>query len=151
MAGRGRGAEMGGMQGRGSVPGRGVAALDLTDDQRAAITGLQRAARDQAAPLQDELEFTRKTLHRELFADKRDNAKVTSLAARIAALEKQLADVRVKSATAVADLLTPTQRETMRLREPGGGGLGRGPGGPRVGRGNLMGGAPRGAPGTRLR
>jgi Spy/CpxP family protein refolding chaperone len=139
MMGRGRGQGLG-PQGPAAGRGRGVAALDLTDDQRAKITDLQRATRDQAAPLEDELAFTRKTLNRELFADKRDTAKVTTLTAKIATLEKQLADLHVKNAMAVADLLTPKQRETMRLMEgrrggPGGGAAG--PGGAGLGRGGI--------------
>lgn len=143
MMGPGRGAGRG-PQGPGLGPGRGLASLDLTDDQRVKITDLQRATRDQAAPLEDELEFTRRTLHRELFADKRDNAKVTSLTVRIATLEKQLADLHVKTTTAVADLLTPEQRETMRLRGSRRGGTGGGPGRPRLGRGGVAGPGPGG-------
>jgi len=153
---RGLGQQVGPQAGRGgrqpAAPGRGrgqgvnaqargrggagrFAALGLTQDQRAAITDLQRATRDQAAPLEDELGFTRKTLHRELFADTRDNAKVASLTSKIATLEKALADLHVKQTTAVADLLTPEQRETMRLAEGRGVGRGRGPGRPGAGRG----------------
>jgi Spy/CpxP family protein refolding chaperone len=98
---------------------RGPAALDLSDEQRTKIADLARAARDQAAPLRDELQFTRRTLHRELFADKRDDAKVSSLTTKIATLEKQLSGLRVKTAAAVADLLTPEQRQKARLLEPG--------------------------------
>jgi Spy/CpxP family protein refolding chaperone len=123
MGGPGRGMALG--QGRGFGPGRGAgmglgpglaAVLDLTDDQRNAIQTLQRGTRDQAAGISDELELTRKTLQRELFADKRDAAKVATLATKVAALEKQLLDLHVKTQGAVADLLTPNQRETMRIR-----------------------------------
>jgi Spy/CpxP family protein refolding chaperone len=101
-------------------------ALGLTGDQRATINDLQRTSRDQAAPLEDELEFVQKSLHRELFADKRDPGKITSLTARVAALQKQLADVHVKTSTSVSDVLTGKQRETMRLTEGRGrGGRGR--------------------------
>jgi Spy/CpxP family protein refolding chaperone len=124
MAGPGRGPQAGPPD-RGGAPGRGgFAALNLTDDQRTTIAGLQRASRDQAVPIEDELEYTRRTLHRELFADKRDNAKVTSLSAKVASLEKQLTDLRVKSQIAIADVLTPAQRETMRVMEPGRRGVG---------------------------
>ncbi len=118
MMGRGRAM---GPQGTG---GGALAGLDLTADQRGKINELTRAGRDQAAPLEDELEFTRKTLHRELFADKRDAAKITTLTARAASLQKQLADLNVKTMTAVADVLTAEQRETMRLRD-GRAGMGR--------------------------
>ena len=119
--------------GRGG-PGRGslgpLGALDLTEDQRATITDLQRASRDQAAPLENELEFVQKSLHRELFADKRDSGKITTLSARASALQKQLADGHVKTATSISDLLTETQRETMRLSEGRAGRMGRGGGEP---------------------
>jgi Spy/CpxP family protein refolding chaperone len=132
--GRQRAVRGGAIANRGRGPGGRLAALDLTDDQRAAITELQRAARDQAAPLRDELEFARKTLHRELFADARDGSTIANLMATIAELEGQLADLHVSQATAVADALTADQREIMRLREgrgPGrGAGRGRGRGGP---------------------
>jgi Spy/CpxP family protein refolding chaperone len=114
--------------------GGGLAGLDLTDEQRATITDLQRATHDQAAPLQDELAFARRTLHRELFADARDDATIASLAKQVAALDQQLADLHLKQATAMAGLLTPEQRETMRLREGRGRGHGAGPAG-RGGRG----------------
>ena len=92
-----------------------LARLDLTEDQRRAIDTLQRATRDQAAGVNDELDLARRTLHRELFADKRDAAKVTALATKVTTLEKQLFDLHLKTQTGVADLLTPTQRETMRI------------------------------------
>src|SRR5580765_1477574 len=71
----GRGAAMG-PRGAGLGQGLGLAGLDLSEDQRTKITDLERATRDQAAAIRDELQFTRKSLHRELFADKRDTAKV---------------------------------------------------------------------------
>lgn len=137
----GRGGQRAG-RGRGAGPARrgaggGLAALDLTDDQRATITGLQSTARDQAAPLQDELTFARKTLHRALFADTRDDAQIANLVDQVAALEQQLADLKVQGATAVADVLTAEQRETMRLTDGRHRGrvAGRGGRGPGRGRG----------------
>ena len=134
---------------RGS--GLGPAALDLTQEQRTQITDLQRAARDQAAPLEDELVFARRTLHRELFADARDNAQVSNLSEKIATLERQLADLRTTATVAMADLLTPEQRETMRLMGDRRGGLGRGPGRPGVGRRGIAGGPPSAGGGARPR
>jgi Spy/CpxP family protein refolding chaperone len=127
-----QGAQGGPMMGRGRAMGPqgrdgGFAGLDLTADQRGKVNELTRAGRDQSAPLEDELEFTRKTLHREVFADKRDAAKIATLATKAASLEKQLADLNVKTMTAVADVLTAEQRETMRLRD-GRAGMGRGAG-----------------------
>lgn len=126
-------------QGRGPAmrgAGRGVGPaglLDLTADQRTTIQAIERTARDQSAALSDELEFTQRTLRREVFADARNAATVQTLASKIATLEKQLFDLRVKTDVAVADVLTPTQRERMRIHggrtgQPGFGGRGRGPG-----------------------
>jgi Spy/CpxP family protein refolding chaperone len=117
MAGRGGGM---GPQGPGVRPGAGpdeLNGLDLTNDQRGTIEQLHRAARDQGAPFEDELQFTQKTLHRELFADKRDASKIANLQTKISALEKQLAELHIKTAIAVSDVLTAEQRETMRLRD----------------------------------
>ena len=127
MGGRGRG--MGPGRGTGMGPGAGPAGrggadaglgpairqLDLTADQRTALDTLDRAARDQSGAIDSELAFTRTSLHRELFADKRDAAKVAALTTKISALEKQLFDIRVKNQAAVADLLTPAQREIVRI------------------------------------
>lgn len=127
MGGRGRG--MGPGRGMGMGPGAGpggrglgdvglgpaIRQLDLTADQRTAFETLERAARDQSGAIDSELAFTRTSLHRELFADKRDAARVTALTTKISALEKQLFDIRVKNQAAVADLLTPAQRETVRI------------------------------------
>jgi Spy/CpxP family protein refolding chaperone len=122
-------AGIGGRRGGGSGVGGGLAALDLTEAQRATITDLHRDSRDRAIPLQDELASARKALHRAVFADTRDAAHIASLTTKIASLEKQLTDLHVKTATAVADALTAEQRETIRLRD------GRGRFGPGAGRG----------------
>ena len=72
--------------------------------------------------------------------------------AQIATLHKQLADLRVKTRTAVAELLTPEQREKLRLMGGRRGGHGRGPGGHArgpdgPGRGRGRGGFPGAGPG----
>jgi Spy/CpxP family protein refolding chaperone len=107
--------------------------FDLTADQRTAIQAIERTARDQSAAVSDELEFARRALRREVFADARNAGTVQTLASKIATLEKQLFDLRLKTDVAVADVLTPTQRERMRIQggrtgQPGFGGRGRGPG-----------------------
>ena len=110
MAGRGQGM-------RGGGPGAGLAALKLTDEQRAKVTDLHRAERDKAAPIQDELQLARKSLQRELFADKRDAGRIRDLASTIAKLEQRLSDLHISTAMSVADALTAEQRETMRLQD----------------------------------
>ena len=137
MQGRGRGPafrlNQGPGQGRGPMARGGFGAgLDLTDEQRTKIEALHKTARDQSDAIADELEFARQTLHRETFADTRDKGKISELAAKVSALEKQLFDIRLETQTGVADLLTAEQRATMRTREGRGAGPGRGPrgGGP---------------------
>jgi Spy/CpxP family protein refolding chaperone len=49
-------------------PGHAFAALDLTDDQRAKIAELRKAAREQTAPLREQLMTAQRTLHRDLLA-----------------------------------------------------------------------------------
>jgi Spy/CpxP family protein refolding chaperone len=148
MQGRGRGfafrQNVGPGQGRGPMGRGGVGAgLNLTDDQRAKVEALHKTSRDQSDAIADELEFTRQTLHRETFADARDDRKIADLVAKVTTLEKQLFDIRLQTQTAISDLLTAEQRATMRARE-GRGGMARGPrgGGP-----GGMGPGPRRGPG----
>jgi Spy/CpxP family protein refolding chaperone len=118
-------------QGRAVGPGRAMARtlllgragrlqalgrrLDLTADQRTKIEDIVRGARDQAAPLVDQLELARKDLHRAAFADKAEASAVTNLTNKVAGLEKQVLEVRVKAETAVSSVLTDKQRETVRI------------------------------------
>jgi Spy/CpxP family protein refolding chaperone len=99
-------------------PGRGrggfMPGVNLTDEQRPKVEAILRSTRDQAAPIADQLALARKTLNREAFADKRDNGKIASLTNNVANLEKQLLEVRTKANAAIADLLTPDQREVAR-------------------------------------
>jgi Spy/CpxP family protein refolding chaperone len=114
-----------GRAGGGFMPG-----INLTDEQRTKVEAIVRSLRDQAAPVVDQLTLARKSLNREAFADKRDNAKITSLTNSVAGLEKQLLDVRTKASSAIADVLTPEQREVARASGVGfDGGFGSGPAG----------------------
>lgn len=125
--GRGGGDRLG-PQGPGGRFGGGFAGLKLTEDQRAKVTEVQRAARERAMPIEEELRTAQRALHRELFADSRDAAKIDELSAKTATLQKQLGDLQIRTTSAVSDLLTAEQRATMREREGGRGGPGRGPG-----------------------
>lgn len=122
---RGRGGPGGGP---GLGRGRGFGAgLELTDEQRSAIQDLHVAARDESAGTADALQTAQRALHRAIFADERDDAEVAELTGQVAALRQQLADARLETQMAVADLLTAEQKELMRTR-PQGRGQGRGPG-----------------------
>lgn len=136
-------AEGRGPRGRGpGGPGGPAFRLDLTADQQKSVQSIVQKTRDEVAPLADELGLTRRNLHRELFADKRDAAKITALTTRVAQLEKQILDARVKSQTAIADLLTPDQKQRARTGPV----FGDGPGPAGQGR---MGGARGRLPGAR--
>jgi Spy/CpxP family protein refolding chaperone len=110
--------------------------IDLSNEQREKVGDILLTMRDQSAQMADELQLARRTLHREAFADKRDEKKVADITAKIVAFEKQLLDIHVKSQAAISDTLTPKQREMVRTSGnafggPGGPGT---PGGP-AGRG----------------
>ena len=113
--------------GRGRAFGGELAGLNLTDDQRAQVSEIRRAGRDQAGPVEQELRAAQHALHRELFADARDAAKVADLSSKVAVLQKQLAELHVKTASSVADVLTAEQRAAIRERGRRGG-PGRGSG-----------------------
>jgi Spy/CpxP family protein refolding chaperone len=129
-----------------------AAALDLTEQQKAAIAGIQAKTRQEAAPLLKELRDVR----RSVIANRRDGAVNEDLAktlrAKMTSIREQLTEVRSKTRTAVLNELTDEQRaklQTARARfenRPGpraGRGTGRGPG---VGPGRpLLDRAPRGS------
>lgn len=113
---------------RGDGPiGFGIRArnLDLTEEQRTEVETLTRAARDRSGPIADELRLATSNLHRAIFADTHDGASIAELNTQASALRQQLADIRLETATSVAALLTPEQREQVRV-----GPAGRGRGAP---------------------
>jgi Spy/CpxP family protein refolding chaperone len=131
---RGRMAGPAGQAGRRGGPAFGPGlrlgpGLELTDEQREAVQAAERSARDASAPVADELQVARRALHRAVFADTRDDAAVGELAAKVAALENQLAALHLTSQVALADLLTDEQKQAVRTRTGRGpGGAARGPG-----------------------
>lgn len=134
----GRGGRIG-PDGPGGRFGGALAGLSLSEEQRTKVAEIQRASRDQAAPVEQELRALEKELHRELFADARDAGKVGDLSAKVGALRQQLAALNIQTSGSLADVLTAEQRATVREREgragPGRGGPGRG--GPNRGFGRL--------------
>lgn len=122
-----------GQQGRGGRMGGGplgaaLIGLDLTEEQRTKIAGLRKANREEVQAIETELRTSQSALHRELFADTRDAAKIADLAAKVSLLQRQLTDFNVKNSAALSAVLTAEQRAIVRERE------GRGGGGPRGGR-----------------
>jgi Spy/CpxP family protein refolding chaperone len=111
--------------------------LDLTADQRTKVQELMRGSRDKAGPILDQLRVAQNDLRRELFADTSDEVKVKEFSAKVTELRNQMADIRISTSASIAEVLTPAQREKMRV------GVGRGPGagrgGPGRGRGSARG------------
>lgn len=103
--------------GRGGPFGIGFAGLNLTEEQRSKVSDIQRAARAEAASVEEELRTTERSLHRELFADTRDAAKIADLSAKVSTLRRQLAEAHVRTSTAISDVLTAEQRASIRDRE----------------------------------
>jgi Spy/CpxP family protein refolding chaperone len=123
-----------GMPGRGMGPGApdrigpGLAGLDLSEEQRTKIAAIHKAARGQTTQIEDELRNARTALHREIYSDARDSARVAELSAKIATTQTQLMQLHVKTEASVADVLTAEQRAALRLRDGRGGGPGPGRG-----------------------
>ena len=117
--------------GRGFGPGFG-AGLGLSDEQRAQVQTIMRDGRDQSGPIEDQLQLAQRSLHREVFADHRDDSKVGALAKQVQTLRQQLMDLRIKTETRIAGVLTPEQLQKMRVmpRRPFAGARRGGPGGP---------------------
>jgi len=108
---------------QGQGPGHGEEAmlqrLDLTETQRKQARDILLKARDEAAPITDQLQLARKDMRRAIFADTRDSAKLKDLTTKMQTLQKQVMDVRMKALTAISDVLTPEQRQQVRIA-PGG-------------------------------
>jgi Spy/CpxP family protein refolding chaperone len=110
--------------------------LDLTADQRTKVQELMRGSRDQAGPIVDQLRVAQNNLRRELFADTTDEVKVKEFTAKVTELRSRMADIRISASASIAEVLTPEQREKMRV------GVGRGPGAQRGGPGRGRGRGP---------
>jgi Spy/CpxP family protein refolding chaperone len=113
---------------RGRRGGALLGGLKLTDEQRQQARDVLLKSRDESAPLVDQLQLARKDLRREIFADKRDGGRLKDLSAKVEALQKQVAEIRLKARTSIAGLLTPEQRQQMRaapMRPVGAGPRGR--------------------------
>ncbi|ODS58695.1 MAG: hypothetical protein ABS36_03980 [Acidobacteria bacterium SCN 69-37] len=119
---------------RGAGPGdaRVPRGVTLTSEQRTKVQDLARDARTKTQPLAGDLRAAEQALRAAIFADTQDEAAVKAAAATVAQLRQQLADIRLNTSTAIAAVLTPEQREQVRVGARRGpdaerGGPGRGP------------------------
>ena len=127
----------GGQRGRLGGPAGPFAGLNLTEEQRTQVRDIMLKSRDEAGPLADQLQLARKDLRREIFADKRDNGRLRDLSGKVESLQKQVSEVRLKARTAMANVLTPEQRQQMRAMPRAS--IGAGPRGKRSGPGRQVG------------
>ena len=124
----------GGSLGAGPVAGMRLRGLDLSDEQRTKVQTIVADSRESASPVAEELRTARRSLQQAIFAERPDAGAVQALTTRVIELERQLADIRIDTSTAIAEVLTPQQRETLRDGVGPGrgaaarGGPGRGPG-----------------------
>ena len=102
---------------RGAGPSDGLVprGVTLTSDQRTKVQDLARDARAKTQRLTDDLRAAEQALRAAVFADTQDAAAVKTAAATVAQLRQQLADIRLDTSTAIAAVLTPEQREQVRV------------------------------------
>jgi Spy/CpxP family protein refolding chaperone len=127
---------------RGGGPGRGLAALGISPEQRQQIDQLRQAAWKQSEPLRAQMDAKQAELRQLWQTDRPDKAAIVSKQGELDALRAQQQSISVDFRLQVHALLTPEQRTKWAEQAgPGlGGGFGRGHGrgfmhGPGFGRG----------------
>ena len=109
--------------------------LDLTTEQLTKVQAIVDGVRVKVGPLAEELRAARRALRSEVFADMKDQAKIAGLSSEVQALDKQIADIRLETSSAISGVLTPEQREKVRTVTGHKAGARGGPGGAVPGRG----------------
>lgn len=99
--------------GRGELLQRAAEKLGLTAEQRAAIKDVLLAEKDTLKDLLRRLHEARKSLREAIRAEDATEATVRAAAARVAAVEADLAVVRHKLHRRINPILTPEQREQV--------------------------------------
>lgn len=99
--------------GRGPWLQRAAEKLGLTDAQRAAIKDVLAAEKDTIKDLLTRMHEARKALREAIRAEDATEASVRAAAARVAAVEADLAVERHKLHRRIAPILTPEQREQI--------------------------------------
>lgn len=88
--------------------------LELSDDQKAQISGTLMAARKTAIVSGAQLSVAHMELHEALLQDEVDEAAVEKLKEQIKALQGELLDSRVQTHQSIHGILTPEQRKQAR-------------------------------------
>lgn len=96
------------------LPGVRAGRLDLTAEQRDKLRDILADVRTKTAPVRSELRKAEGELRATLFAETRNDAGVREAAAKVAELRNQMTDIRITASAAVAEVLTPEQREQLR-------------------------------------
>jgi Spy/CpxP family protein refolding chaperone len=104
--------------GRGFGPGGGVAALDLSSEQREKIAAIQEENRRKNWDAMGQLRSEQFKLGQMYNADKVDSAAVAEQQKKVDELRRQLLKSRLDARNQVAAILTPEQRKHLRQFGP---------------------------------
>ena len=122
--GQGRGM-MGGGQGPGMMGGQGYgaggmfAALNLSDDQREKIAGIQEAQRQKNWATMGTVRSEQFKLRGMYGAERLDADKIAEQQKKVDELRRQMLKSRVEAHNQIAAVLTPEQRKQLRQMAPG--------------------------------
>jgi len=116
--GRGMMADGPGMRGGGPGAGAGLAALNLTDEQREKVSAIQEEQRKKNWPAMGELRSEQFKLRNMVRGEKLDADKVVEQQKKVDALRQQMVKSRVETHNQIAAVLTPEQRKQLRQYSP---------------------------------
>jgi Spy/CpxP family protein refolding chaperone len=103
---------------RGYGPGGGLAALNLSDEQRDKIAAIQEENRKKNWDRMGQMRSEQFKLRRMYYADKVDPAAVAEQQKKVDDLRRQLIQSRVEARNQVQAVLTPEQRKQFRQFGP---------------------------------
>jgi Spy/CpxP family protein refolding chaperone len=118
MGGYGRGYGPGPGYGRGYGPGGGLAALNLSDEQRDKIAAIQEEHRKKNWDRMGQMRSEQFKLRRMYSAEKVDPAAVGEQQKKVDDLRRQVIQSRVEARNQVQAVLTPEQRKQFRQFGP---------------------------------
>jgi len=120
MGGYGPGGGNGPGWGRGRGYGGGLAALDLSSEQREKIAAIQEQHRSKNWNAMGQLRSEQFKLRQMYYADKVDAAAVTEQQKKVDELRRQMLKSQVEARNQIAAVLTPEQRKQFRQFGPWG-------------------------------